>query len=420
MKRKISFGCITAIAAIALLLFLAGCPQPEPVVPPADDAGATVQGVQSVANANNQFSFELYSRLKGSGGNVFFSPYSISVALAMTFEGAKGQTAEEMQAVMHFPEDSAVRQSSFAKIYNQINKSDKQYKLYTANALWAQQDYRFLEEYFNTVKNYYGGESTNLDFANETEQSRQTINSWVEGKTNSKIKDLLPAGSISPLTRLVLTNAIYFKGEWLKQFDKANTKEDDFRLSPGNTVKTQMMSLTGKEAEFNYAENDLMQVLELPYKGEELSMIILLPNNDNLNAAEESLTAEKLAEWKKDSRKQRVDVFIPKFTFTKEFGLADTLKQMGMPTAFIAGSADFSGMDGTNQLFISAVIHKAFVEVNEEGTEAAAATGIAVSGAMANPNPIPIFRADHPFIFLIQEKQTGTILFLGRVSDPSA
>lgn len=403
------------LTTIILSISLAGCAADiEPIEPTvADDTGATAEGVTSVVTANNQFALDLYSKLKGEGGNVFFSPYSISTALAMTYEGARGQTAEEMKEVFYFP-DSDFMRPSFAKIYNLINKEDKKYKLHTANALWAQQDYAFLPEYLGLVGQYYGGKTTNLDFVTKTEESRKIINDWVEEKTNNKIKDLIPPGAINAMTRLVLTNAIYFKGTWVKQFDKKNTREWDFRISPDKIVKAQMMSL--QDEEFNYADTEKLQILEMPYDGEELSMLILLPKEDDIESLEESLNAEKLNELRNMLTKQEVDVYIPKFTFETKYFMVPTLKEMGMPTAFSA-NADFSGMDGTRNLFISNVIHQAFVEVNEEGTEAAAATAVIVA---LTAMPTNMFIADHPFIFIIQERETGNILFLGKVVNPAA
>ena len=415
MDKKILAVSVPA-TVIILSIFLCGCvTQPEPA---ADDSRATPEGVNAVINANNQFAFDLYSEYKTEEGNIFFSPYSISTALAMTYEGAKGKTAEEMQAVFHFPQNGDVRRPAFAKIYNEINKKDKKYKLSTANALWAQKDYRFLEEYTATVEKYYGGGVTNLDFVEETEKSRQIINGWVEGQTDDKIKDLIPQGVLNIDTRLVLTNAIYFKGTWVKQFNEEDTRKEDFRVSPEQTVKVPMMRLTGDEAEFSYAETDEIQILEMPYDGKDLSMLIILPKENDLANMEESINPEKLSEWRNMLNEQRVDIYIPKFKFETKYFMVETLSNMGMPTAFIH-DADFSGMDGTTNLLIQNVIHQAFVEVNEEGTEAAAATAVVVGIESAAPRRTPIFRADHPFIFIIHDRGTGNILFLGRVSDPS-
>jgi len=239
----------------------------------------------------------------------------------------------------------------------------------------------------------------------------------VEYKTNEKIKDLLSPGTIDSMTRLVLTNAIYFKGDWVLKFDKKKTTDADFKITPENKVKVPMMTLTGQKAKFNYAffpENE-MQIIELPYEGEELSMLILLPKEGNMIELEESLTAERLNEWKSRMKETKIDVYMPKFRFETKYGLSKTLSDMGMQTAFTWPGADFSGMDGTNNLFISNVIHQAYINVDEEGTEAAAATAVTMT-LSAIPN---FFRADHPFIFIIQEKTTGGILFIGKVTDPS-
>lgn len=382
----------------------------------------------SIVDANNRFAFELYARYKSKGGNIFYSPYSISSALAMTYEGARGKTAEEMQTLLHLPQNASARRESFLKIDQEINKKDKKYQLSIANALWAQKDYKFLNDYFALIEKYYSGKVTNLDFINQTEESRLTINGWVEEKTNNKIKDLIPQGLIGPATRLVLTNAIYFKGFWLKQFDKRDTKEEDFGISPDHKIKVQMMHLPysiDDEISFNYLETDNLQILELPYKGNDLSMLILLPKENGLNTLEESLSSEKLSEWKKLMRYEKVSIYLPRFKFETKYFMADDLKEMGMPSAFTAGidfggQADFSGITGNKDLNIDQVIHQAFVEVNEEGTEAAAATAVVMTlSDMPMPKIPKIFKADHPFIFIIQDRGTGNILFVGRVSDPT-
>ena len=279
MNRKIlTFGIGLFIVAIATAIAVLFLYLYEPKHPPkADDTGWTQKGVQEVVNANNQFAFDLYSELtKSETGNIFFSPYSISAALAMTYEGAKGQTADEIKSVFHFPENVTLR-SNFAKIYNDINEASKAYELVTGNAIWVQQDYPLLEDYTSRIERYYGGKAANLDFAKEPEKSRQTINSFIEEQTNKKIKELLPPGSLKPLTRLVLTNAIYFKGRWLWEFNPKYTKEMDFYVTPSNIVKTPMMYMKPAKARFNYADTAKLQILELPYKGEDISMLILLP-----------------------------------------------------------------------------------------------------------------------------------------------
>jgi len=382
----------------------------------------------SVVNASNQFAFELYTKYASQDGNIFFSPYSISTALAMTYEGARGKTAEEMQSVFHFPQENSTRRVGFAAIYSEINKKDKKYNLSTANALWAQKDYRFLDSYFNLISTYYGGSVTNLDFVRDTENSRITINNWVEEQTNHKIKDILPPASITELTRLVLTNAVYFKANWFIPFLNETT-EQNFRVNSTKTIKVKMMSLHGDRAEtsrgnfiplrFNYAETDEAQILELFYDGNETSMLILLPKADNLRGLEQLLNANKLNEWKALLKETKLDgVYLPRFKFETKYSMPETLKGMGMKKAFDPNEADFSGMDGTKNLFISDVIHQAFIDVNETGTEAAAATAVIIALGMAPGEP-KVFRADHPFISIILQRDTGNILFMGRVSNPN-
>ena len=416
-KKILLIGLITVLfagVATAAVLFLFPYEPKQP--PKADDTGSTSQGVQEVVDANNKFTFDLYSELKKSeSGNIFYSPYSISAALTMTYEGAKGQTADEMKSVFHFPEISTLR-PNFAAIYNDINKGVKDYELRTGNALWVQQDYPLLEDYTSRVEKYYGGKAANLDFVKETEKSRQTINSFIEEQTNNKIKDLIPSGLLNSLTRLVLTNAIYFKGTWEWEFDKSDTREQDFKITPNNVVKTQMMYMKPEKARFNYADIDELQILELPYKGEEISMLILLPT-ENSDAIETSLTVEKLKEWKSKIQETKLDaIYLPKFEFKTKYTLNENLKALGMPTAFIEGKADFSGMTTAEKIWIDFVIHQAYVKVDEKGTEAAAATATGMAGSAMPRN---VFRADHPFIFLIQEKDTGNILFLGKVVNPT-
>ena len=383
-----------------------------------DNSTATPENALSVVDANDRFAFDLYSEYRSNDGNVFFSPYSISSALAMTYEGAKGKTADEMQSVLHFPKDDDARRSGFAGVISGINAAGKDYTLKTANALWAQKDYQFLKTYFDVTEKYYGGKVTNLDFVQDTENSRNTINKWVEDQTNGKIKDLIPQGAVGPTTRLVLTNAIYFKGTWVKQFDKKDTTARDFTVSPGKTVQADMMSMTGEDARFNYTETGNAQILELPYSGGDLSMLVLLPKNGDLGFLESSLDAGKLASWTGNLSDERVDVYLPKFKFETKYMMSGTLKAMGMPTAF-SENADFSGMTGKKDLYITEVVHQAFVEVNEEGTEAAAATGAVMGATSVGPDQTKTFNADHPFIFVIMQKGNGNILFMGRMSDPT-
>ncbi|MBF0531476.1 MAG: serpin family protein [Candidatus Omnitrophica bacterium] len=375
--------------------------------------------VSAVVAANNQFAFELYARYKSLPGNIFYSPYSISSALAMTYEGGRGQTAAEMEKVFHFPSDAAARREAYLAIYQEINKADKKYTLNTANALWAQEGYPFLEEYFSLIEKYYGGKATNLDFRIRSEESRQTINLWVEERTNHKIEELIPSGMIGADTKLILTNVVYFKGSWRTPFDAQHTRKANFRTGDQKTVKVPTMYLSENKS---YAEADGLQILELPYQGEDLSMLILLPGKKTLESVEASLNAAKVAEWQKLLQQEKVIIYLPKFKFGTKYFMRQDLNSLGMQAAFSDVDADFSGMTGKKDLFISAVIHQAFVEVNEEGTEAAAATVVMMLKGTVTHMSVPpkIFQADHPFLFIIQDRKTGLILFIGRVNDPSA
>jgi len=400
---------VAAVAAFFLYPY-------EPKQPPeADESGWTEEGVQEVVKANNQFALELYSELaKSETGNIFYSPYSIFAALAMTYEGARGETADEMRSVLHFPEHSILR-PNFARIYNEINEGAKDYELRTGNALWVQQDYHLLEDYVSLVERYYAGKATNVDFIKETEKTRQIINSFIEEQTNNKIKELLPPGSLNPQIRLVLTNAIYFKGTWVWEFDPKDTREMDFKITPTEVVRVPMMYMRPEKARFNYADLEDLQILELPYKGGKISMLILLPKED-LDSIE-PITIEKLEEWKSQMKETKLDeIYLPKFEFKTKYNLEENLKALGMSTAFNPYGADFSGMTGSRELFIDFVIHQAYIKVDEKGTEAAAATAVGVGITAVQGN---IFRADHPFIFIIQERETGHILFMGRVVDPT-
>jgi serpin B len=388
---------------------------------PGSDAG------KNVVEANNRFTFELYSNLDkdtgNSGKNIFFSPFSISTALALVYEGARGSTADQIQSVFHFPTDNASRRSEYSAVLAGLNEGNSGYTLSTANALWAEKTYSFLPEYTRVAKVYYDADTKNLDFVHQPEQSRNTINKWVADQTNDKIKDLLPAGSIDAATRLVITNAIYFKGMWVKQFEKDQTKDAPFTVAQGRSVTVRMMQRTDEDAIYNYMETSSMQVLEMPYTskgGKALSMLVILPKGESLNSVETSLAGSGLSDLKSKLTSQRVMVYFPKFKIETQYSLSKNLQSMGMPIAF-SGNADFSGMDGTKDLAISDVVHKAFIDVNEEGTEAAAATGAVISlKAIADVNPVPVFRADHPFLFFIVDDDTGNILFMGRVTNPNA
>jgi serpin B len=429
-KNHITISLISIIV-LSLGIFLSGCiRQPTPIpdnnsITPENSTinNYTASGVilNNVVDANNQFAFDLYSKYESKEGNMFFSPYSISSALAMTYEGAKGKTAAEMQSVLHLSNDKATIHSGFADINTGLNKADKSYQLSVANALWAQKDYPFKQDYFDTVNTYYGGKVANLDFVKETEKSRVTINTWVENNTNDRIKDLIPKGLITNDTRLVLTNAIYFKANWTNKFDAKDTSDEQFKLGSGDKITTSMMYQT---TFFNYSENDETQMLEMDYLGNDLSMLIILPKEDNLSQVESGLTIDELNTLKKDMKTYNVKVTLPKFKFETKYFMKQDLIDMGMPTAFDGSQADFTGMwtrQNNENLYISQVIHQTFIEVAENGTEAAAATAVIImetSSVQIEQEPVVVFNADHPFMFIIQEKATGNILFMGRLSDP--
>ena len=299
---------------------------------------------------------------------------------------------------------------------------DRNFTLCAANALWAGKTYPLLPSYTSTAGTWYAAHVTNLDFIGAPDTSRQTINTWVSDRTNNKIPDLLPPGSITSLTRLGITNAVYFKGTWVKQFDPGNTVNADFHVSPSQVSPVKMMQRTDEDAHYRYAEAPDLQMLSMPYThgiGSGISMVVLLPRNSSLDSAEAALDPANLSALEQSATTRHVLVFFPKFVTHTDYSLAGSLAAMGMPDAF-SPDADFSGLDGTKRLNVSAVIHSAYVNVDEEGTEAAAATHVSFGAGAAAPEESVTFRADHPFIFLIQDNDTGTILFIGRITDPAA
>ncbi|XP_035684666.1 leukocyte elastase inhibitor-like isoform X5 [Branchiostoma floridae] len=307
---------------------------------------------------------------------------------------------------------------TFSKLHQQLYASDK-YTLQTANRLYGEQTYSFLQDFLDATNKNYGAELAAVDFKGAAEQVRGTINQWVEEQTKNKIKDLIPAGAVDAMTRLVLVNAIYFKGNWDEQFDANMTRDRDFNINNNEKVKVKMMR---KEANFNYGvfEDLKCRVLELPYVEKELSMLIFLPDAvEGIKDLESSLTAATLQTVSSKMYSTKVNLLLPRFKLEQEFGLGDTLKKMGMGEAF-SDAADFSGMSGSKDLFISAVVHKAFVEVNEEGTEAAAATGVLMVTESAPLFPPLEFSVDHPCLFLIRDNLSNSVLFCGRLSHPTA
>ncbi len=370
---------------------------------------------------NTDFALYVYRELRGTKGNLFFSPYSISTALAMAYAGARSNTEKEMAAALHFSLDQNKLHPAFAQLDSDLKKAREkgEIKLNVANSLWPQKGYPFLDTYLSLLERDYGVSITPVDYKSAPEKVRLQINQWVENKTEKKIQNLIGPGVLDPVTRMVLVNAIYFKGRWNSEFKAENTRIEPFYFAPDESISVHMMH---QSDHFKYAEFPTHQMLMLPYWHNTMSMIILLPKDtSDIQSLESMLSSEKLAEWREKLKSCLVRVSLPKFTLTTDFRLDDALRELGMNDAFDPGTADFSGMDGRKGwLYINAVIHKAFVEVNERGTEAAAATAVLMRGCAMAPSKPVTFRADHPFLFYIQDNQTGTILFLGRLSKPDA
>ena len=390
-----------------------------------DETLPPLGNITSFNDAVNQFCFDFFKKLsedETNDPNIFYSPYSVFTALAMTYEGARNNTAVEMENVLHVEQSNDSFHQYMQSLYNYMNNNDE-YNVSTANALWPDVGFTLLDEFIDIIETYYGGKESEVEYGNPEEAAR-IINEWVENQTNNLIKDLVPASAIDPvLTKLILTNAIYFKGIWQVQFDELNTTDRDFTLSSADTVQVETMKLIGADDKFNYTETGDLQILELPYTGGDISMMILLPREGvELSDVISSLKREDYISWIDEMYETKADIYLPKFKFETSYGLNDYLKELGMVDAF-DNAADFSGIDGTKNLFISSVLHKAFVEVNEEGTEAAAATAVIMDLKAVSPDEPPeriTFDCNHPFVFTIHHKETGTILFMGTVDDPSA
>jgi serpin B len=374
--------------------------------------------VIKVANGNTAFAADLYQALRGDQANLFYSPLSISIALAMTYAGARGETAEQMAETMHYD----LAQPGLHAALNSLDlllagrgegakgKDGKGFRLNVVNAIWGQRDYHFETAYLDTIAVNYGAGVRLLDYVKEPDNSRKIINQWVSDQTEQRIKDLIPAGVIDNMTRLVLTNAVYFNAAWANPFAKEATRAGDFLCADGATVKKQMMSANES---FGYASGDGWQLVELPYDRNELAMDIILPDEGGWTAFEDDLTAERLAGMLAEIQSQQVQLTMPKFEFENEFSLGRTLAAMGMPVAF-TGDADFSGITGKRDLHIGEVIHKSFVAVDEAGTEAAAATAVVMRLTAMPAEPV-VVNVDRPFVFLIRDLETGVVLFMGRV-----
>lgn len=374
------------------------------------------KSMNNVSEANNDFAVKVYHQIREDEGNVFISPYSITSALAMTYAGADGNTAKEMADVLSIASIENPHEQ-----YLQLRKkleATKSVKLHVANSLWPQKGYTFLKKYLSFTKEKYDVSITPVDYKKKTDKARIQINKWVSEKTMEKIPELIPSGTLNALTKMVLVNAIYFKGDWDKPFKKSATTTESFYKLDGSSVKTKLMF---KNEKFNYKEELGLQIVEMPYTDENISMVVLLPNKkDGIKDLEKALTTENLQKWTSGLSQRKLNLHFPKFTLESGFLMGKKLAEMGMGSAFSPGSADFSKMDGKkNNLFIGDVIHKTFIAVDEEGTEAAGATAVVMRAYATRPEEVPAFRADHPFLYLIMERSTNTVLFLGRFSEPT-
>lgn len=429
-KRCESIWAVSCLAAALTFTVISGCSgRDEPNAKPPADLQTPVQvnptnlqepvqvnsaDLQELVKGNNEFAFDLYARLAKKEGNKFFSPYSISTALGMTYAGARENTAKEMAQTLHFTLDNERLHPAFGELIRKVNGADnkRNYELAVANSLWANKtDLSLDPKFFRIAQADYQADFQFVDFVNDAEGARRTINGWVEEKTNNKITDLFQRGGIGTNTRLVLVNAIYFKGDWAVAFPKAATRPDDFTDHGRPAFKVPMMN---HAFDAHYMENAEFQLAQFAYKDNEVSMVVILPKKrDGLPDVEKKLSAKALEQTLSLARPALLQVALPKFKMTEEFSLRGQLEKLGMKDAF--GAADFTGMDQSGSLSISEVVHKAFVDVDEKGTEAAAATGVTL--VESEDIPIP-FRADHPFLFLLRHNVTGSILFMGRVSDP--
>ncbi|HET6880865.1 MAG TPA: serpin family protein [Pirellulales bacterium] len=413
------------VPVLLLVLLVANCCQPldaaAPAKRPADPPKKIeiTDDVLAVAAKSNAFACDLYAQLCQQNGNLFYSPASISTALAMAYAGSAGKTHDQLAQVLHFELADDRLHAGFGTLGLILNSGNKNYRLQMANRLWGAKNYPFSPEFLSATRTHYGAGLTQLNFV-QAETARQTINGWIEQQTNGKIRDLVPPGAVDADTRLVLTNAIYFKGAWQDEFWKNATQPAVFHRSKTDETKVPMMHRSGH---FGYGETKDLQLLNLPYAGGDLSMIVLLPKPiDGLDHLERQLTAKNLGDWTAAAGERLVQVYLPKFKLTSDFQLGPALRSLGMNLAF-SREADFSRMSSVEGLLLSDVIHKAFVDVSEEGTEAAAATAVPPAPSAApvgEPEKPVVFRADHPFVFLIRDNRTQALLFLGRLVSPSA
>ncbi len=421
--RKVFF------AAAVLLFLLSACQgrgvstpmksdkprDPSPLVNETD--------LEALVGGEQDFTFDFFQEIKSEQGNLFFSPYSITAALGMTYAGARGDTEVQMAQSLHYILPQSSLHPAFNKLGLELDSrarsegvpDDKTFRLHVANALWGQNGFPFLPSYLDLLGENYGAGMHLLDFEQDPDGSRKIINQWVSQETEKRIENIIPPGVIDTLTRLVLSNAIYFKADWANEFDKEATSEGIFHLSDGSQVTVPMMN---QHQQYNYVQGEGLQMLELPYAGHQLSMLLLLPEADKFTQVQDSLSAAAVNRLISNLMPEDVALQLPKFKYENSLSLKETLIKMGMTDAFDVQRADFSGMDGERTLYISAVLHKAFVAVDEAGTEAAAAS-VVIMTLRSMPIGSPLeFWVDRPFFFLIRDNPTGAILFLGRVLNP--
>lgn len=399
--------------------------QPKVSVATPDVSSIELKEVQVVAaeeakmaaESSNLFAIDLHRQFSGQEGNLFYSPASISVALGLTYSGALGETQKQMAKVLHVPTDQAAWAKACQQLLPLFNQKADGLEINLANRLWGQKGFTFNPTFLQNAQDVWRAPLGELDFIAQADPSRQTINRWVESQTANRIKNLLPTDSITGDTRLVLTNAIYFKGDWNSSFDKNATKKAPFFVSPNEQVKVPLMF---QQKRFRYFENKQLQLLSLPYKSADMSMEVLLPSKDsNLKELEKSLTMEQFNLLNQSAQVSEVEVYFPRIKMETSFSMKQILSEMGMNQAF-SDAADFGGMTTEDKLKISDVFHKAFLEVDETGTEAAAATAVVMVpiSSVTRINLPPVFRADRPFLIMIRHQPTGLILFMGRVTDP--
>lgn len=405
MKRAITFGLL-----IIFSLALVNCTkikQEEVADIESFDEVTVLENSKQIVQSNNDFCIDLFKVIDKDNENLIFSAFSVSNALAMTAETTGDEVSESIRKGLKLPENTATVRSGYQSILNNYSKENDDYTLNIANALWIEKEFKIEAENKKNVEKYYLGETLSFDNS-QAKVTADKVNQWCDDKTNGMIKDIIQAGDIKPLTHLILTNAIYFKGVWEQEFNKKETHERAFYNSNQEKKAVEFMKATNK---YNYTEDDLVQVLEMPYQGDDLSLLVILPRENDIESLKNTITSEMLTKWNEKLMSHKVKVNLPKFKFDFDVELNNPLKKMGMERAFISKTA--------NELYIDKVMHKAIIDVNEEGTEAAAVTGVMVATrAMPPQEEIKNFIADHPFIFVIQDNMTKNILFMGKVEEP--